>query len=125
LGGLKHVSRQIGGHQTHVFRVPVQPQRPLHFGFSATLPLRVSVVRSDNSSTYGAGIVNHASTTFHPGPSKTEVVTLTVRVENVPAFRPAFSLLMTGAAPRACFSRPTLAGARERQAYANPASRGR
>jgi hypothetical protein len=82
-GGPKHVSRLIGGQQHQTFHVDVVPLRPMHFTFHASIPMRVTIVRADNDNPYDGGIAARANTTYHPGPSRTGKVPITIRVSNL------------------------------------------
>jgi len=85
VGGPRQISRSIGGGQTHVHHVEAIGQRPMRFAFHASIPLRLTVVRSDNDNPYGAGIVANAQTVFTPGPGKdgSNRFPVTIRIHNV------------------------------------------
>jgi hypothetical protein len=82
-GGPKHISRVVGADQRHTYHIEVVPLKPVHFTFHSSFPMRVTVVRGDNDNPYGVGNVGNVNTTFHPGPSKTGKVPLTIRVHNI------------------------------------------
>jgi hypothetical protein len=82
-GGPRQISRGIGGNQWQTYHIDVHPLRPVRFAFHSSFPMKVSVVRSDNDNPYANGVIENASTVFHPGPSSTGRVRLTIRVINI------------------------------------------
>jgi hypothetical protein len=81
-GGPRTISRVIGGHQTQVFRFDMVPRTPAAFGFHASIPLTIMVVRSDNNDVWSAGTLRDGKhRQIVPG-SRTGVVPVTVRIRN-------------------------------------------
>jgi hypothetical protein len=82
VGGPRTVARVIGGKQTHVFRFDIHAHQPTHFGIRASIPLRVSVVRSDNDNPMAAGVIAIGEHTWVPG-GNISPVPITIRITNL------------------------------------------
>jgi hypothetical protein len=82
IGGPRSISRMVGPKQTLVYHFNFEPHRPCAVGFQASVPLRVTVTRSDNDNPWAAAISTGGVHRGIPGGSRTGVVPVTVRVHN-------------------------------------------
>jgi len=82
IGGPKSKSRFIGPHQHDTYHFKLQANAPTNFGFSANVPMRVSVVRNDTNTLLmdRTGIVGSAA--WRPQSKKGGPVGITVAVRN-------------------------------------------
>ncbi len=84
IGGPKTVRRTIGRGQTHTFHFNVQPNKNTSFGFQASFPMLISIVRSDNDFVIANGVTGGAVIHHHfGGVRKGGKVIATIRIKNV------------------------------------------
>jgi len=64
--GPQHVTRMIGGGQTQAFRFKLIANQPTHFGFRATVPMRITVVQANNEAVWVDSFIAVGHTTWYP-----------------------------------------------------------
>ncbi len=83
IGGPRSVTRVIKPKEWQTYHIKVEAQQPFYFSFRATMPLQVTVVRSDNDNVFAADVLPFASTHFTPGKGKAGQVAITIRFKNI------------------------------------------
>jgi hypothetical protein len=88
-GGPRNINRSIGGNDTHVYHIPFANHLPSCVGFQASIPIRVTVVRSGSDAVVAVGINTRGVCNWHPSgpnsgsPNTGAPIGYTIRVQNV------------------------------------------
>ena len=94
IGGAQTIKRTISPKQTQVFNFEFEPNKSGSVGFSASFPMKVTVVRSDNSYVIADAVLAQGTAHHTFQTSKTGVVPVTVRVQNLSGQAGTFQLFV-------------------------------
>jgi len=82
-GGPKQIARLIAPGQTHSFDFKLINNAPAPFMFEGSIPLHISIVRTDDKNAWFAGQTNMLARTFHPRYNpKAVIAPITIRIHN-------------------------------------------
>ncbi len=96
LGGPKTINRTIGPNGWAVYNMEFEPHKRGTFGFRASFPMKITVVRSDNSVVIADGVTANdcASHVFGGLTAGHQSVPVTIRVQNLSKQAGTFTLLV-------------------------------
>jgi hypothetical protein len=97
IGGPRTINRTIGPNGTQVFHFNFEPEKPGSFGFKASFPMKISVVRSDSAgAVIGDGVTaaGHLVHVFGKAAPGKKSVPVTVRIHNESKQAGTFLLLV-------------------------------
>jgi len=94
VGGPKTIRRGIGPRKTESFHFKFQPNQIGSIGFRASIPMKITVVRSDTSNVIADGVVPVGHVVHHFGNERRGTVPVTVRVQNMSGQKGSFQLFV-------------------------------